>query len=103
MIEPPYCGAEGAFLREGADVELVEDCLVPGPSPPALVGPAIGCGIDHLARPMHILRLEARGWVRRLEPGRQREAIERPGGGLVERELVPALPDAAHGEETALR
>ena len=52
---------------------------------------------------MHILRLEARGRIRHLEPVRQREAIERTGGSLVESELVPALAGAAHGEETALR
>ena len=52
---------------------------------------------------MHIMRLEARGRIRHLEPVRQREVIERTGGSLVESELVPALAGAVHGEETALR
>ena len=32
VIEPSDRGAEGAFLCEGADMELVDDRLVPGPS-----------------------------------------------------------------------
>ena len=103
VIEPTYCGAKRAFFREGANVKLVEHRLMPGPPPPAQVGPAIGRGIDYLAWPMRILRLEARSRIRDLEPVRQREAVKRSSCGLVENKLMPALAGAAHGQKTALR
>ena len=96
MVEPAYGGTERALGRERADVQLVEDGLRPAAALPARVAPDVGCGIDHLARPMDILRLMAGSRVRHERAIRQHEPVTRAGTRQVGDELVPALAHRSH-------
>ena len=53
-----------AGLGEGAEMQFVENDLLPGPPAPFSGVPHIGAGIDHLARAVNPLRLPTRGRVR---------------------------------------
>jgi hypothetical protein len=50
--------AKRAVFGECADMQLQEDALVPGPAFPVARLPVVGL-VDHLARPVHVLGLEA--------------------------------------------
>ena len=100
MVELADRGAKRALRRKGADVQFVDDRLLPGAAAPAGVAPGIGRRIDHLARPVHILRLITRGRVRDAQAIRQHEAISRTGAGAIGDELVPALADRSHGHRS---
>ena len=63
VIEARRRGVERPLGREGSDVELVENQLLPRAPPPSAVGPLEGLRIDHLARPVDVVRLKARGRV----------------------------------------
>jgi hypothetical protein len=75
VVELADGGAEGALRREGADVQLVDHRLIPGPAAPDGVTPGMGEGGDHLARSVHVLGLVAGGRVGHAQPVRQHEAV----------------------------
>ena len=77
MVELAGSGPERSFRRERADMQFIEHRLVPGATGPGRIGPAVGRRIDHFARAMHVLRLEARRRVGHLAAVRQAEAVER--------------------------
>ena len=103
MVELADRGAERALRRKGADVQLVDDRLLPGAAAPADVAPSVGRWIDHLARPVHVLRLIARGRVGNAQAVRQHEAISRTGAGAIGDEFVPALAGRLHGGRLAVQ
>ena len=103
MIELGNRSTERALGRKGADVQLVDDSFLPGPAAPARAAPSVGDGIDHLARPVHVFRLIARGRVWHAKAIRQDEAISRTGAGAIGEELVPALGDRSHGDSLAVQ
>ena len=75
MVELARGRGEGAFRGEGADVQLIEDDVVPRPARPGLA-PAIGLMVDRLARPVHVLRLEAGCRIGNARPVGELEPIE---------------------------
>ena len=91
VVQPIDGGAERARGREAADVQLVEHGLVPGLAAPGLVAPPVRGRVDHLARAVDVLRLEARGGIGHQQAVGQPEAVERAGLGVAHHELVPAL------------
>ena len=50
---------EAARLGERADMQLVDDRLVPRPAAPAGVAPVVGRGVDDDARAMHVVGIAA--------------------------------------------
>ena len=80
MVELVDGGAEGALGREGADMELVEDALLPGAAAPAgrraTDRPA---GSIDLARSVHVLGLEAGGGIGHREAVLEPEAVAGAG------------------------
>ena len=91
MVQLSDRGPEAAFGRERADVGLVHHRFGPGPAAPAAVGPAEGGGVDHLARSMHVLGLEARSRVGHAQAVGQFVAVAATGPSRVGFELVPAV------------
>ena len=85
-----------ALGRKGADVQLVDDRLLPGTAAPAGIAPQVGRRVDDLARPVHVLRLIPRGRVRDAELVRQNEAVSCTGAGAIGDEFVPAPADRLH-------
>src|SRR5260370_27706345 len=96
MAELAYRGPKGALRRKGPDVQLVDNRLFPGAAAPAGIAPDVGPRVDHLARPVHILRLIARGRVGNAQAVRKHEAISRAGAGAIGHELVPTLAHQLH-------
>ena len=72
----------GALGREGADVQLVDHRLAPRPAGPGVVAPLVGLRVDHLARPVDVLGLEARGRVGNQQLAVDAVAVARAGAGL---------------------
>ena len=60
MVEVPDRAGEIASLREGAEMEFVQDDLLPGTAAPFGGPPEIRTGIDDLARTVNAFRLAAR-------------------------------------------
>ena len=58
----PHRG-EGTLGCVAADVQLIDDRLLPWSAAPVGVGPVECPWIDNLARPMHVVRLVARGGI----------------------------------------
>src|SRR3954470_1514156 len=96
MVEPVDGGAEGALGREGADVQLIDDPLLPRAAAPIRIAPSMGSGVDHLARPMYVLGLVAGGRVGHAQPVRQHEAVARAGARMVRYQFMPALVGGPH-------
>src|SRR6185312_5025867 len=63
MIEMTLDAGEVAGFAESPDMKLVDDDLLPRAPAPGHLGPVIGAGIDHHARPVHVVRLTAGGRV----------------------------------------
>src|SRR5262249_12850276 len=82
--------------REGADVQLEHDRLLPRPPAPARRAPRIGAVIDHLARAADIVRLERRGRVGHVELAVDAEAVARTGADARDDELMPAVRARRH-------
>src|ERR1051326_3122805 len=78
-------------------MNLVEDCLVPGPSFPIGMAPAIAGGIDDDACAMHVTLLLARGRIGNLESIRQFEAIA-VSRTSYRHQLEPAIRRRFHGQ-----
>ena len=89
--------AKGAFRREGADVQLVDDRLLPWAAGPGVVAPDIGGRIDDHAGAVHVLRLMARSRIGNPQAVRQDEAVARAGTRLAGDEFVPSVVDRLHG------
>ena len=96
MVELVDRGAERALGREGADMQFVENRLVPGPAAPPRIGPAIGRRVDHLARSVDIVGLIARRRIGNAHAVRQHETIARTGARPVGNQLVPAAGERLH-------
>jgi hypothetical protein len=83
VVELFFDTGEGSLGGEGTDVQLVEHDLLPGASLSVLVSPNERSGIDHLARPVHVLGLTPGGGVWHLLFAVYAEAVARacPGFG----------------------
>ena len=66
VVELVDGAAKRALLGERADMQLEKHAFVPRPADPAARLPVIGW-IDHLARPMHVVGLEARRRIGHLD------------------------------------
>src|SRR5882672_4897355 len=82
---------KGPARREGADVELEESRVLPGPAATIRYPPIIRVVIDDLARAEHVLWLELRGGIRDLELAVNAELIKCAGGRALYRQRVPAV------------
>src|SRR5690242_506659 len=96
MVEPVDGGAEGALGREGADVQLIDDRLLPRAAAPVRIAPNMSSGVDHLARSMHVLGLVAGGRVGHALPAWEGETVRRAGARPVRYQFVPALVGGLH-------
>src|SRR4051812_44481840 len=96
MVKPVDGGAEGALGREGADVQFIEDRLLPRAAAPIRIAPSMGSGVDHLARPMHVLGLVAGGRVGHAQPVREGETVASAGARMVRYQLMPAPVGGPH-------
>ena len=87
----------GARCGEGADVQLVDDRLVPGRGAPGAVFPGVGARVDDLARPVDAMRIAARGGIWHFLCPIDAVAVEttRTGGAGLEGE--PALGERLQG------
>ncbi len=97
MVELGLDPGEVARRREGADVQLVQHRLVPGPAPPVRGGEREAVGVDHLARSERVEGLVARGRIGHLKAA-DGEEIARACAGALDPERVPALALGAHGD-----
>ena len=86
---------EGALRAEGADVQLVEHRLGPGPAAPLRVPPRVAARVDDQRGAVHGLGLAARGRVGHLLAALQREQIGLAGTGRGV-DLVPAAIERPH-------
>src|SRR3954465_13064098 len=87
----------GALWREGADVQLVDHRLAPRPARPAFL-PAECARIDDFARPVDVLRLEARSGIGNEVLAVDAIAVQRARPGARLGALVPAV-FPVHGEK----
>ena len=91
MVELAAQAIVGALLAERADMQLVQHRLVPRPARASPGAAMVAPRIDHLARPVHVVGLEARDRVGHrlavVEPEGVAAAGPRGGGG----ELEPAI------------
>ena len=95
MVEPPDRRRERSLGRKGANVQLVDDGLGPGAAGEP-VAPVERRRVDHLARPVHVVGLEAARRIGDQHPVRQSEPITRAGPGRLGDQLVPALAGRRH-------
>src|SRR5262249_44989672 len=58
--------------------------------------------VDDLARPVHVLRLIARGGVRHAQSVGQHEAIASTGAGAIGHELMPSCAETLHWHRLAI-
>src|SRR5580765_8376965 len=84
------------FGCEGADVQLIDHRLAPRPAVPARALPRIGARVDHLARAIDVLRLEARGRVGHQLLAIDAVLVERAGAGIALHALEPAFALRLH-------
>src|SRR5579863_9313193 len=96
MIETRLRTGKGPFRAEGANMQLVNDRLVPGPAAPAVLLPAEGKRVHDLAVAMHIVRVTARSGVGHLLSAIDPESIQRAGVRPSRSELEPAVRVPAH-------
>ncbi len=97
FLELPAGGFIRAFKGERADVQLVHDVLVPGPSAPAVIRPGERRSDDR-ARRMHAVGLEARSGIgdRHAPVDRERVARTRARICIVDVKPGPALLHREH-------
>ena len=92
------CGSrERAFRRKSAEMELVKHDVVPFAARPGFP-PAIGAGIDRLARAVDVVGLKPGRRVRNLAPARQREPIARARAKSFHEGFEEAILPRSHGE-----
>ena len=89
-------GAEGAFRREGADVQFVEHGLLPRPALPADIAPGIAPVVDDHRRSVDIVPLRMGGGIGNFCAVGKAEPVGRAGASLVRFHLVPAVPRRVH-------
>ena len=90
VAEPVGDALVRAFRREGADVQLVEDRVLPRPPGPVRMLPGVGVRVDHLARAMDVVRLEARHRIRRLQVAVDLEAVAGAGADALDGGFAPS-------------
>jgi hypothetical protein len=90
MIEMIHHCAEGAGLRESADVTFDKYRAFPRQAFPVPRPPSIARVIDHLARPAYILGLAVRGRVGNIEFAVDIEHVARAVAGLSDMQFKPA-------------
>ena len=91
---------ERSGWREGADMQLIEHDVVPGPARPA-VAPDIRLVVDRLAWPVHVPGLKAGRWVRNAHPVGELEAIERSRAHPFDEDLEEAAVLPLHRDRRA--
>src|ERR1700722_10728463 len=82
---------EGSRGAKCADVEFVDDRVLPRSAAPICIAPVEGSGIDDLTWAMHIARLEARGRVGHAMLAVDAKEVVRTGLGLVGDEFEPSI------------
>src|SRR5579859_6002765 len=102
MLQLAERSGVGTFGCKGADVQLVDHRLLPRPAFPARVLPWVRARIDHLARTVDVLRLEARGRIGHELAAIDAVVVERPGAGIAFDELEPAFALRLHGLRLAV-
>jgi hypothetical protein len=100
-IEIADDAVEGPVEREGAGVQLVEDCLFPGAPLPLGRAPVIASWVHEPARPVHVADLCARGGIGHAHPVRQDILVAPIDGNRVGRHLEPAVLHLRHGNGAA--
>ena len=100
IIEFFDAAGERAGGSERADVQLVEDDLLPRPAAPVGMAPAVGGRIDHLAGAMHVVRLRARGGIGNQQIAVDAKPIAGAGTNSRDDELVPTAIASRHGDLT---
>jgi hypothetical protein len=98
VIEMSDRTGEITLLREGAEVDFVQHDLFPGAPAPAVLGPAVGRGIDDFARPVDAVGLSARCRVR-IGRSVYDIAVARAGNGASGGHGEPALGFANHWQD----
>ena len=96
MVELTAQAIVGALLAERADMQLVKHRLVPRPALPVRMPPLVAARIDHQARPVHVVGLEARDRVGHRLPVVEPEGIAAAGPCLGGGELEPAIRLCCH-------
>ena len=86
----------GAGRREAADVELVENRFLPGPSRPVTVLPVVGERVDDLARSVDVVGLKPGRGIRHPELAVDPEAVAVAGGRVFGLESEPAVSLRGH-------
>ena len=96
IVQPINRAAKCAFLCKGPDVQFIYDAFFPTPSGPCAVAPLVAMRVDNLTRPVHIIGLKARSWVRNLQP--ILKPILVPGSHLRRRnhQFVPTIIRPGH-------
>src|SRR5439155_22358562 len=96
VLEPCRHPGKGTLGTEGSNVQLVDDRLGPGRGAPQRVIPGEGARIDDLARPVHALRVAARGGIGDLAHAIEPIAVAAAGAGRSGLELEPPAAERAH-------
>src|SRR5262249_16541085 len=95
MVELVDRGAKRALRRERADMQLEDYGIVPWPPAPLSRVP-IEPMIDHLARAVHVVRLERGRWIRHRKLAVDAEAVERSGASTRHGRRVPPAGTTLH-------
>src|SRR5581483_3962204 len=96
MIELLDGCSKGAFASKSADVELINNRLLPRPVVPPGIIPGPCRWIDDFARPMYVFRLIAGGGIGDTHTVRQNETVTRSRGGALRRQFVPTAGLGEH-------
>jgi hypothetical protein len=99
QIQLFYRRDERSFRGERADMQLVDDHLLPGATAPACVPPEIAAGIDDLAGSFDILGLEARSRVGDFLAVLEHKAVAHPCAGILHFDLVPTSHYRRHRDD----
>lgn len=97
MVKLVHGRAKSPFWRERADMQLVDDRLLPRAPDPVVGFPMVMREIDNFAWAMHVFRLMARTWVRHLKAVRKHETVKAARTGRARPASMPAFLVAIHG------
>ncbi len=81
--QPSGSALKCSFRREGADMEFIENQILPSDTPPGAVVPGKCAWINHLGWSMNAIRLEPGGGVRKWALAVYAIAIEVAGTAIV--------------------
>jgi hypothetical protein len=102
IVEPRLHTPERALGRERADMKLVHDRFAPRTSAPCAIRPGKCARIDHHARAVHVVGIEARRRIGHEELAVDAIAISRAGGDARRVVAVPAVRCRMQGHHPAV-